>query len=325
MWAYFPLIFITSILGIYISFLYWTCSSNLRALEPADTITKICRVACILFHVLLLVSFSNSGLIMVALAVFGPFETKTNARLRFKIAVLIVNMVGTLTAMYWTYSTCQRTYYEKVIMRTNAQKYGDPVLVCIPVFKLCGHFVLYTSTHKYELRLERTTYFRPYFLHRPLLPSEQDFNLHVPQKYHLFICGWTSRTHEDIVGIFNAAIREFGTYNRLTNNCRTFLQRGCMGILDLTSVWHEDLLHGLDPARNFGAWEILPLAIWQMATLIYRFMLRDLCRWVFSWQWGRDWESRVRYEGGLVDMADHDVTPRAIYEEFVAPNLPASN
>jgi hypothetical protein len=83
--------------------------------------------------------------------------------------------------------------------------------------------------------------------------------------------------HDEIVQVFNAAIREFGAYNRLTNNCRTFLQWGCMGILNLTAVWHEDML-----LTDVGA----PLLLAQMALLMYRSMLREFCRWFWSVRWG---------------------------------------
>ncbi|KAJ7455775.1 hypothetical protein FB451DRAFT_638481 [Mycena latifolia] len=303
MWGYFPLALVTAVLAGYILFLYWTCSPNLRSLDrPADMITKTCRAACILAHVLVFVALWNSGMIAVALAV-NPDEDETETFRRVKIFLAACNTLGMIYVMYWTYSTCRVAYYEKAIMRANAQRYGDPVVVCIPVFKLCGHFVLYTSTHKYELRLDRTSSFRPYFLHRPLRPSELSST--ISPQYHLFVCGWTSRTHEDIVRTFDAAIQEFGPYNRLTNNCRTFLQWGCMGILDLTSVWHEDMLM-VEVGR--------PLIFPKMALMMYRAMLRDLCRCFCAVRWGPDWESHVHYEGGLVDLADHDVDLTRVFE-----------
>ncbi|KAJ6539856.1 hypothetical protein DFH09DRAFT_1176138 [Mycena vulgaris] len=298
-WGYFPLALVTAILCIYTPFLYWTCSSNLHSLKPADTITKMCRAACILFHVGLFSGFWSSIVLVVAL-VSNPHKSETFPRL--KIFLFTMTTLGTLLYIYGAYYNYRANYYETAIMRANAQRYGDPVLVCIPVFKLCGHFVLYISTHKYELRLDRTTSFRPYFLHRPLHPSEQS-SITVSPKYHLFICGWTSCTHEEIVQVFNAAIREFGDYDRLTNNCRTFLKWGCIGILDLTSVWHQDMLF-----REMWA----PLLLGQMAVMMYRSILREFCRWFWSVRWGPDWESTVHYEGALVDLADHDVNLRDI-------------
>ncbi|KAJ6534099.1 hypothetical protein B0H19DRAFT_1080600 [Mycena capillaripes] len=103
---------------------------------------------------------------------------------------------------------------------------------------------------------------------------------------------WYEITRPPFVQVFNAAIREFGTYNRLTNNCRTFLQWGCMGILDLTS--------------DLGA----PLLFGQMAVMMYRSILREFCRWFWSVRWGPDWESSVHFEDDLVDLADHDVDLR---------------
>ncbi|KAJ7715797.1 hypothetical protein B0H16DRAFT_1615033 [Mycena metata] len=298
-WGYFPLAFVTVILCIYTPILYWTCSSNLHSLKPADTITKICRAACIIFHVGLFTAFWNNTILAVALVV-NPDKSDTFPRV--KSFLCTIGALGTLLFIYGAYYNCRANYYEKAIMRANSQRYGDPVLVCIPVIKLCGHIVLYTSTHKYELRLDRTTSFRPYFLHRPLLPFEQRSNT-VSPKYHLFICGWTSCKHEEIVQVFNAAIREFGVYTRLTNNCRTFLQWGCIGILDLTSVWHQDMLF-----KEIG----VSLLLAQMGLMMYRSMLREFCRWFWSVRWGPDWESSVHYEGNLVDLADHDVDLRDV-------------
>ncbi|KAJ7247762.1 hypothetical protein C8J57DRAFT_1358924, partial [Mycena rebaudengoi] len=298
-WGYFPLALLTAILCIYTPFLYWTCSSNLHSLKPADTITKICRVACILFHFGLFSAFWNSIVLAVGL-VYNPPESETSPHAKGFLCAMTT--LGLLFLIRGAYYNCRVNYYEKAIMRANAERYGNPVLVCIPVFKVCGHFVLYTSTHKYELRLDRTTSFKPYFLHRPFGPFEQSSDAASP-KYHLCICGWTSCTHGEIVQVFNAAIREFGTYNRLTNNCRTFLQWGCMGILDLTSVWHQDML--------FQQIEV-PFLLARMALLMYRSILREFCRWFWSIRWGPDWESSVRYEGDHVDLADHDVDLRDI-------------
>ncbi|KAJ7204533.1 hypothetical protein C8J57DRAFT_1407153 [Mycena rebaudengoi] len=278
-WGYFPLALLTAIL-------------------PADTITKICRVACILFHFGLFSALWNSVVLAVGLVYNSPkSETSPHAQGFLRA----MTTLGLLFLIRGAYYNCRANYYEKAIMRANTERYGHPVLVCIPVFKVCGHFVLYTSTHKYELRLDRTTSFRPYFLHRPLGSFEQSSDAASP-KYHLCICGWTSCTHGEIVQVFNAAIREFGTYNRLTNNCRTFLQWGCMGILDRT-VWHQDML--------FQQIEV-PFLLVRMALLMYRSILREFCRWFWSVRWGPDWESSIRYEGDHVDLADHDVDLRDI-------------
>ncbi|KIK57340.1 hypothetical protein GYMLUDRAFT_755329 [Collybiopsis luxurians FD-317 M1] len=184
-----------------------------------------------------------------------------------------------------------------------SSRYGEPVLVSIPVFKLCGHFVLYTTTHKYELRLDRTSNFRPYFLHRPLTPTEisqtsDSLNANSP-RYHYFVSGWTHRTHTDIVRTFNEAITHFGSYNRLTNNCRTFLQSGCGSVVQTISVWHEDMLM-VDPGH------VLLLGL--MAVMMYRAMLRELCRWVWCVKWGPDWESTVQYHEKPVDNPLHKTT-----------------
>ncbi|KAJ7124618.1 hypothetical protein C8R43DRAFT_1135572 [Mycena crocata] len=195
MWGYFPLALVTAILGIYICCLNWKCSSHLSSLEPVDMITKICRVACILFQVIIFVALWNCA-VMATVLVVNPDSDDTETFRRFKILLLALAALGLLIVAYWTYSDCRMNYYEEAILCANTQRYGDPVRVCIPVFKLCGHFVLYTSTHKYELRLDRTTSFRPYFLHRPLRPSELRSNTPSP-RYHLFTCGWTSRTHEE--------------------------------------------------------------------------------------------------------------------------------
>ncbi|KAJ3776181.1 hypothetical protein FB446DRAFT_324547 [Lentinula raphanica] len=175
-------------------------------------------------------------------------------------------------------------------------RYGEPVLVSIPVFKLCGHFVLYTTTNKYELRLDRATNFRPYFLHRPCREDEVDAAKGSP-RYHMFVCGWTDRNHEEIVRIFEETIARFGEYNRVTNNCRTFLQSGCIQIVRTMSAWHEDMLM-VDPGHLW--------LLGQMANMMYRSMLRDLCRWIWTVKWGPDWESRVEYNGEFLDLADDE-------------------
>ncbi|KAE9383683.1 hypothetical protein BT96DRAFT_724445 [Gymnopus androsaceus JB14] len=127
------------------------------------------------------------------------------------------------------------SYCDRTLKDTASQSWYP-----IPVFKLCGHFVLYTTTHRYELRLDRTTGFRPYFLHRPSQDNKELLNS--SPRYHLFVCGWTDHTHEEIVRVFHEAITCFGEYNRITNNCRTFLQLGCAYILRTPSAWHENML-----------------------------------------------------------------------------------
>jgi hypothetical protein len=142
-WGYFPLALITTILCIYSPFLYWTCSSNLHSLKyvaafnclipltcanrPADTITKICRAACILFHVGLFSVFCNNIILAVALA-SNPL--KSEAFPRAKSLICTFATLGTLLVIYWVYHYCRTNYYEQVIMRANAQRYVAALRKC---------------------------------------------------------------------------------------------------------------------------------------------------------------------------------------------------
>ncbi|KAJ3720438.1 hypothetical protein C8R42DRAFT_89104 [Lentinula raphanica] len=260
--------------------------------RPVDNITKLCRAACILFNLLIFTAWGNSFVILATILL----EKEPERHLKFKLTMLVISILLLGYSGHSTYLRCRWIYQERAIMRQNSERYGEPVLVSIPVFKLCGHFVLYTTTNKYELRLDRATNFRPYFLHRPCREDEVDAAKGSP-RYHMFVCGWTDRNHEELVRIFEETIARFGEYNRVTNNCRTFLQSGCIQIVRTMSAWHEDMLM-VDPGHLW--------LLGQMANMMYRSMLRDLCRWIWTVKWGPDWESRVEYNGEFLDLADDE-------------------
>ncbi|KAJ3898202.1 hypothetical protein F5879DRAFT_1069313 [Lentinula edodes] len=296
LWGY--ALFIGSIFSVsgYLGFVYWTRSDQFPPLRPVDNITKLCRTACILFNILVFTAWGNSIIILVTILL----HPKGEQQLKFKLISLISSILLLGYHEYSTYMRCRWNYYERAIMRQNAERYGEPLLVSIPVFKLCGHFVLYTSTNKYELRLDRATGFRPYFSHRPCHDNEID-GANTSPRYHLFVSGWTNNSHEDIVHIFDEAIACFGEYNRITNNCRTFLQHGCAHIVGTTSAWHEDMLM-VEPGHLW--------LLGQMAIMMYRAMLREVCRWIWTVKWGPDWESAVQYHGVFVDLAEDKMGQR---------------
>lgn len=158
----------------------------------------------------------------------------------------------------------------------SGRRYGHTVYVSIPVFKLCGHFVLIVDEHKYELRLDSSTRHRPIFSERPLHPGEAE-KIRSSFGHHWFVVGWTHRQHRDIQAIFNGVMNEFGLYDRIHNNCRHFLQVGCYTILDATAVWHEDMLL-VSPATFW----FLP----KMSIMLWRAMLREFFRWACAYLWG---------------------------------------
>ncbi|KAJ4474308.1 hypothetical protein J3R30DRAFT_3507396 [Lentinula aciculospora] len=294
LWGYALFIASVSLTLGYIGFIYRTRPAHFPPLQSVDNITNVCRAACILFNLLIFTAWGNSIIILVTVLL----HIEDEQHLQLKIVSLSASILLLGYHEYSTYLRCRWNYHERAIMRQNAERYGEPLLVSIPVFKLCGHFVLYTTTNKYELRLDRATGFRPYFLHRP----HRDIDItNGSPRYHFFVSGWTSSSHEDIIRIFNEAIAEFGEYNRITNNCRTFLQFGCSHIIRTTSAWHEDMLM-VEPGHLW--------LLGQMAIMMYRAMLRDVCRWIWTVKWGPDWESIVQYHGEFVDLADDAMSQR---------------
>ncbi|KIJ65774.1 hypothetical protein HYDPIDRAFT_27007 [Hydnomerulius pinastri MD-312] len=253
-----------------------------------ETVVRVCRAACILWHLFF-------ALLLVLFVILVPTQIIRENYLA--VALLFTVICGWCYFIFSSYQWYVRCWYEKAIIAQNEQIYGPTIYVSIPVFKLCGHFILVIRDHKYELRLDASTRNRPVFRERPLSLKESE-DIRNAFGHNWFVVGWTQRTDDQIKATFTDVIESFGLYHRLRNNCRHFLQSGTMSILDSAATWHEDML-------LVGS--SLDIAIPKMTLMMWRSMQRDLYRWY----WAR------RYGPGESQQADIPVLPIQVNSHLV--------
>ncbi|KAH7904248.1 hypothetical protein BJ138DRAFT_1166875 [Hygrophoropsis aurantiaca] len=230
-----------------------------------------CRVACILLHVCLVLT-------MIHLLVVIPCSLVEADYTLLGMALSTLALCSCYVLVW--YRWYQRCWYERPIMAYNESLYGSTVFVSVPVFKCCGHFVLVVRNRKYELRLDAQS---PIFNQRSLRLGEMD-EIRRQFGHDWFIVGWTKKSDHEIRIAFMEAITTFGTYDRMHNNCRHFLQHGSWRILDATSTWHKYFL------------ESRPVFVTLYS--IWIFMHREIYRWIWTRWYGPGWEnhSDVEYQ-----------------------------
>ncbi|KAF9228281.1 hypothetical protein BS17DRAFT_773407 [Gyrodon lividus] len=274
-------------------------SSDLVAAESrrhrlGASIVTVCRAACVLWHLFLVLLLVLSIIIVPIEIINGDF---------LMLSLLFSVTCGWCYFIFSSYQWYIRCWYEKAIITQNEGMYGSTIFVSIPVFKLCGHFILVIRDRKYELRLDRSTNNCPVFREREIAPMEGE-DIRNTFGHHWFIVGWTKRTDNQIKAAFTDVIESFGVYNRLHNNCRHFLQSGTMSILESTSIWHEDML--MVGASN-------DLTVIKMVIMMWRSIQKDLYRWYWTCRYGPDWEvlaSKQFNDRAMVeDLMDHDFDP----------------
>lgn len=145
----------------------------------------------------------------------------------------------------------------------------------MPIFKFCGHFVLLIDGHKYELRLDAVSG-RPLFNDRPLSRHEEDLISNTILN-HIVLAGWTRKEPRAIRGIFQDLANNFGPYHRIDNNCRHFLQEGCLDVLDVMCRWDENML-------LVGTEDLLLIP--KMVVMMWRAMSREFFRFIWGQMWG---------------------------------------
>ncbi|RDB17067.1 hypothetical protein Hypma_001941 [Hypsizygus marmoreus] len=241
--------------------------------DPTELFIRYsCRIITVIAH-MLSVTIALQCLIMVAVII-------QRGESWWVVLSMLITFLGSLWYLRLFYFWYWRCRYESFVLAQNAEMYGNPVFVSIPIFKFCGHFVLLIAGHKYELRLDAGCG-RPLFNDRPLQPDEEESICNTVRN-HIVIVGWTRKEPRDIRIIFQRLADNFGAYHRIKNNCRHFLQFGCLDLLDVGARWDENML--LVGTDNF-------MLVPKTMIMMWRAMSRELFRFVWTRFWGPDWES----------------------------------
>lgn len=114
------------------------------------------------------------------------------------------------------------------------------------------HWILITHGTKYELRRDRNAtsgkskYIyniqRPYSLdnaHEQLMASLEEMKIPETDGYNICLIGWTKKSREEVDAACALALKEFGEYNLLFNNCQHFLRRLASAILQDKAADHD--------------------------------------------------------------------------------------